>query len=240
MAYARRHHRHSAWRRCCAARPAAPRASRRPAARRTAPAASPGRRAAAHVADTGQRAVAAGWRRAQRPAAGQHRHGSPPSHRHRPANRDTAGSTPRSGASAPRQQVQLMPPKPKELLITRRTGAADIRGQTRAHGTSDRTAVTPRQPGMKPWRMHSAAITASTMPDAPSVCPVQPLVELHGTSPPNTATSGEVLHRVIRLGAGAVQIHVVDIAAGANPAPCQVRRAWRRWRPRRADAAADI
>ena len=43
--------------------------------------------------------------------------------------------------------------------------------------------------GMKPCSIASSEIAASTMPAAPSVCPVQPFVELQGVRVPNSAVT---------------------------------------------------
>ncbi len=72
-------------------------------------------------------------------------------------------------------------------------------------------------------------MTASTAPAAPSVCPVMPLVELHGDAVPKTAVHRAVLGCVVARRAGAVQVHVVDVAPARAPprrAPhCIARRA---------------
>ena len=59
--------------------------------------------------------------------------------------------------------------------------------------------------------MHSPAITASRIPDAPRVWPVQPLVELHGVAVPNTSTIARFSIASFALVPGAVQIDIVDI-----------------------------
>jgi hypothetical protein len=44
-------------------------------------------------------------------------------------------------------------------------------------------------PGISACSRHSQTNAASVMPAAPKVCPVQPLVELHGVSGPNTRST---------------------------------------------------
>ena len=77
-------------------------------------------------------------------------------------------------------KAQLLPPKPKELLSTRRTGASRLPVAMSLRNSGSASA-TPRQPGISPSSTQMPAATASSAPDAPSVCPVQPFIELHGT-----------------------------------------------------------
>src|SRR4029077_12216284 len=126
--------------------------------------------------------------------------------------------------SVPNSRLQLLPPKPNELDSTRSSGRSCGATATRLLSAGSRLA-TLRLPGMKPSRTQSREMTASTMPAAPSVCPVQPLVELQATvSPnrPNTAAAsapavaeqaehGGVLVPVVRRRAGAMQVDVADL-----------------------------
>src|SRR5690348_10160413 len=87
-------------------------------------------------------------------------------------------------AARPSTRLQLAPPKPNELLITRLTRA---RRPSRTYwllnaGSTWRVCGLP---GRKSCRMPRAQNTASTTPEAPSVCPAKPLVELHGVAAPN-------------------------------------------------------
>src|SRR5690242_8128798 len=75
----------------------------------------------------------------------------------------------------PKTRLQLMPPKPKALLMTVRTERASFCKITRERKFGS-SLVTFRQPGRIPCWIHSPPITASRMPEAPSVWPVQPLV----------------------------------------------------------------
>src|SRR6185295_18936909 len=88
--------------------------------------------------------------------------------------------------SLPKMSEQLLPPKPNELLSTRFTGARRVSSRTLPSMAGSFSPVL-RLRGMSPASMQSSAIAASTMPAAPSVWPVHPLVELSATAGPNTS-----------------------------------------------------
>ena len=114
--------------------------------------------------------------------------------------------------AAPNSRLQLLPPKPKELLSTRRTGA--LRGFPAGSPLRCRDPCSCIQAARHEARARCASrlMAASTMPAAPSVWPVQPLVELQGVAVPNTLAHRAALGVVVRHRAGAVQIDVVDVA----------------------------
>ena len=84
-------------------------------------------------------------------------------------------------------------------------------------------------PGSKPCSSASRLIAASTMPAAPSVWPVQPLVELASVRAGNSSATSARLDLVVLLARRAVQVDVVDVAR---------RRARARQARRRAPARA--
>ena len=130
-----------------------------------------------------------------------------------PGPRTATAPTATLTAPAPRIRLQLLPPKPKELLSTRRTGwrrFAVAMSQWKAASGS----VICRQPGTRSCSMHKAAMTASSAPEVPSVCPVQPLVELQAGPWPRTRNTALILGGVIGPGARAVKVHVVDGGCG--------------------------
>src|SRR3989344_4989595 len=81
-------------------------------------------------------------------------------------------------------RLTLLPPKPKELLSTRLTVWRRISNNRFMLKLGSAVAVL-RLAGNRPSRRHRQQITASVIPAAPSACPVQPLVELHGVLVPN-------------------------------------------------------
>src|SRR5690606_13503206 len=91
-------------------------------------------------------------------------------------------------AAAPNSSEQLLPPNPKELFITLRGLPSALSKRTCAPQAGSR-ALLFRVPGSSPCSSASSANTDSTMPAAPRVCPVQPLVELACSARGNTAAT---------------------------------------------------
>src|ERR1700730_16297500 len=89
----------------------------------------------------------------------------------------------RSHRLAPKIRVQLLPPKPKELVKTRPTGCARFRSTMRALRAGSNSVVLSVA-GMKACLMLRMERTASAMPAAPWVWPVHPLVPLQAMPPP--------------------------------------------------------
>ena len=106
----------------------------------------------------------------------------------KPGRRDADGLDDDSAltAPAPNNTLQFVPPKPKEFDNAYSTGARARASSTPACSAGSCSRVL-RLRGMKPCSIASRQIAASTMPAAPSVWPVQPFVELHGTAAPNSA-----------------------------------------------------
>src|SRR5688572_8820249 len=85
--------------------------------------------------------------------------------------------------SVPRIRLQLFPPNPNILLRTRRTERTSLPRRIwlcRVGSIRSQLSV----PGRKPCFRQSTEINASVIPAAPSVCPVQPFVELQGVVRP--------------------------------------------------------
>ena len=169
--------------------------------------------------------------------AGQHRARLPPS-RAGPGRADAdAGDEGVASARLPQDQAAIDAAEAERVADHRRPDAARSGSSPpRRRGRPDPRTRHPGSPA--PCRRGSqiAAIATSTIPAAPSVCPVQPLVELHGVASPNTAAHRAVLHRVVRPRAGAVQVHVVDLRR-REPGRGQRRAHGRRSRRRPRDAA---
>src|SRR4029078_1887608 len=88
--------------------------------------------------------------------------------------------------NTPRTRLQLLPPKPKILLSTRRTGRDWFSRRIWLH-KAESTRWQLRVPATNPCVRHIAEISASVMPAAPSACPVHPFVELAAVCVPNTS-----------------------------------------------------
>src|SRR5688500_6739298 len=132
----------------------------------------------------GRRHMRCQWLRIERSLATQHRTRLAP--RWQPGRGQAHGLDEHRGhVASPNNRLQLLPPKPNELLSTRRTGASRFSSRIAAWISGSRLRVL-RLAGMKPCSMHSRLTAASTIPAAPSVWPVQPLVELQGRELPKT------------------------------------------------------
>ena len=158
---------------------------------------------------------------------------------------DAGESRPSAGRSCqglfPNTRLQLLPPKPKELVSAWRSGV----GRAAAGGTFTvnalgRGPVCPGLPGTKPSTRASAQSTASTAPAAPRVWPVAPLgggtrhaVAEHGG---HGLAFGAVVGRCGR----AVQVDVLDVRPRSRTMPRAARPPWPACAPRPSGCGADM
>ena len=83
---------------------------------------------------------------------------------------------------------QLLPPKPNELFIAKAMSRSALSNRICGPQAASGVALLS-VPGSRPCSSASSANTDSTMPAAPSVCPVQPLVELACSDAGNSAAT---------------------------------------------------
>ncbi len=114
--------------------------------------------------------------------------------------------------------MQLLPPKPKELLSAMRM-SRDSLASARLRSADRIGLLAVERAGHEAVLQREQAKTDSRMPAAPSVCPLHPLVELARVRPSKAAATTARLDLVVLRCRGAVQVDVVDIGrddAGAR------------------------
>src|SRR5690606_28622328 len=126
----------------------------------------------------------------QRARVGERARGGPVGQALAPVADAGDGGRERGHAAPPRPNTseQLLPPKPNELFIAQATGRSAL--SNRICGPQAGSGVVLLSvPGSRPSRKAIRANTDSTMPAAPRVWPVQPLVELACSESGNSAAT---------------------------------------------------